>query len=150
MLVKIGATLFLVLASMSIGFGVYGFERRQVTDSLLLFILGLVAFNFAASLFLVSIVSPIEGWLAELFKELEGFHKDVIEIRDSFKGWEVKVARHDDLLEIRETLEEMKAEVTDRSDLIEKAVSEYLARAKKKGGKQDGYYDRTEEGEGRG
>ena len=35
-------------------------------------------------------------------------------------------------------------------DLIEKAVSEYLARAKKKGGKQDGYYDRTEEGEGRG
>jgi metal-responsive CopG/Arc/MetJ family transcriptional regulator len=29
----------------------------------------------------------------------------------------------------------MKAEVTDRSDLIEKAVSEYLAMAKKKGGK---------------
>jgi hypothetical protein len=135
MLVKIGATLFLILASMSIGFGVYGFEHRQVTDSLLLFILGLVALNFAASLFLVSIVSPIEGWLAELFKELEGFHKDVIEIRDSFKGWEVKVARHDDLLEIRETLEEMKTEVTDRSDLIEKAVMKFLARHERTGGR---------------
>lgn len=133
MLVKIGATLFLVLASISIGFGVYGFEHRQVTDSLLLFILGLVALNFAASLFLVSIVSLIEGWLAELFKELEGFQKDVIEIRNSFRGWELKVARHDDLLEIRETLEEMKAEVTDRSDLIEETVMKFLARDKKRG-----------------
>jgi len=133
MLVKIGATLFLVLASMSIGFGVYGFEHRQVTESLLLFIFGLVALNFAASLLLVSIVSPIKESFAELFEELEKFHKDVIEIRNSFREWEVKVARYDDLLEIRETLEEMKTEVTDRSDLIEETVVKFLARHESKG-----------------
>ena len=133
MLFNICAALFFLFAMGAIGFGVYQFVHQQVANSVLLFILGGVALNFAANLLLVRMLSPVEGWLGTLFKELDGFYKDVIEIRDSIRGWEVKVARHDDLLEIRETLEEMKTEVTDRSDLIEETVMKFLARDKKKG-----------------
>ena len=133
MLFNICAALFFLFAMGAIGFGVYQFVHQQVANSVLLFILGGVALNFAANLLLVRMLSPVEGWLAILFKELNGFYKDVIEIRDSIRGWEVKVARHDDLLEIRETLEEMKTEVTDRSDLIEETVMKFLAKHEKNG-----------------
>lgn len=68
-----------------------------------------------------------------MFKKLDAFSKDVIEVRDSLRGWEVKVARNDDLLEIREVVEEMKAEGVDRSDLLEMREMVKKAESEKKG-----------------
>ena len=132
MLVKIGATLCFAFAMAAIGFGVYEFEHRPGTNSLLPFILGAVALNLAVNLLMVSIVSPIKGWFSIVSSELDGFHRDIIEVRKSLREWEVKLTRHDDLLEIQGKPEKVITEGADRSDVIEKAVTRFLARDEKK------------------
>ena len=77
--------------------------------AVLFFLFGMVAIGFGANLSL---------------------HQKV---RDSLRGWEVKVARNDDLLEIREVVEEMKAEGVDRSDLLEMREMVKKAESEKKG-----------------
>jgi hypothetical protein len=132
MLVKIGATLCFAFAMAAIGFGVYEFEHRPGTNSLLPFILGAVALNLAVNLLMVSIVSQIKGWFSIVFSELDGFHRDIIEVRKSLREWEVKLTRHDDLLENQGKPEKVITEGADRSDVIEKAVTRFLARDEKK------------------
>jgi len=72
MLVKIGATLFLILASMSIGFGVYWFEHRQVTEQSASIHTWSGRLEFCRELVFGEHCISNRGMLAELFKELEG------------------------------------------------------------------------------
>lgn len=61
------------------------------------------------SLVLVSIVSPIKGWFALLFEELDELRATVKGVRNTTEELKAKVALHDDVMEIQEILEEMKA-----------------------------------------
>ena len=135
MLIIVGAILCYFFAAMAIGLGVYTFEHQQTTNSLLLFILGVVFFNFAVNLLLVRRVSQNDNRSTILFKELAGLREDVIEIRNSGRQSKGMFAQHDDLIEPQEIIEEMKAEGADRSSLIEKAASEHRGERRKKGRK---------------
>ena len=135
MLIIIGAILCYFFAAMAIGLGVYTFEHQQTTNSLLLFILGVVFFNFAVNLLLVRRASQNYGRSTILLKELAGLHEDVIEVRDLLRRWKGIVVQHDDLIEPQMIFEEMKTEGADRSNLIEKAASEHRGERRKEGRK---------------
>ena len=135
MLINLGAILCFFLGAVAIGLGVYAFEHQQVTNSLFVFILGLVFFNLSVNLLSVRKTSPIDNRYTVLFKELAGLHEDVIEVRDLLRRWKGIVVQHDDLIEPQMIFEEMKTEGADRSNLIEKAASEHRGERRKKGRK---------------
>ena len=60
------------------------------------------------SVVLVSLVSPIKGWFAILFEELDESHTNIKEVRNAMEELKAKIALHDDVMEIQEMLEEMK------------------------------------------
>lgn len=62
------------------------------------------------SLVLVSIVSPIKGWFALLFEEVDELRANMKEVRNTIEELKAKVALHDDVMEIQEILDEMKSD----------------------------------------